>query len=187
MSAPASRRQLRTRDRLASVALKLFAEQGYDNTTVAQIADGADLSARSFFRYFSDKDAVLFSGETALIDSVVKVVQDYSGDLGTLMHDALHAAALALDLDRHGFVIRHRVISASDRLRGREQVIQLDMLAALTAGLVAAGVERKDASLTSRMTMALWNEACERWVVSGQHLAVHLDAVLAEFRDLGPR
>lgn len=184
VSAPASRRQLRTRDRLASVALRLFAEQGYDNTTVAQIADGADLSARSFFRYFADKDAVLFSGGTALLDAVAGVVENFGGDLGALMHDALHAAADALDLDRDGFVVRHRVISESDRLRGREQVIQLDMLAALSAGLVAAGVERNEASLTSRITMALWNEACERWVAQGMRLGDHLDVVLAEFRNL---
>ncbi|CCQ13473.1 Transcriptional regulator, TetR family [Rhodococcus sp. AW25M09] len=184
VSAPASRRQLRTRDRLASAAMRLFAEQGYDNTTVAQIADGADLSARSFFRYFADKDAVLFSGETALLDAVARVVEDHADDLGSLMHDALNAAADALDLDRDGFVVRHRVIAASDRLRGREQVIQLDMQAALSAGLVAAGVDRNEASLTARMTMALWNEACERWVTSGMRLGDHLDAVLAEFRNL---
>src|SRR3954471_24094205 len=48
--------------RLERAALALFHEQGYDRTTVAQIARRADLTERSFYRWFADKREVLFGG-----------------------------------------------------------------------------------------------------------------------------
>src|SRR5437588_6781178 len=52
--------------RLMSAAIELFAEQGYDATTVAEIAERAGLTKRTFFRYFSDKREVLFFGSEEL-------------------------------------------------------------------------------------------------------------------------
>ena len=48
--------------RLMGAAIELFDERGYDATTVAEIAERAGLTKRTFFRYFSDKREVLFSG-----------------------------------------------------------------------------------------------------------------------------
>jgi AcrR family transcriptional regulator len=50
------------RERLERAALALFAENGYDATTVAQIADRAGLTKSTFFRHFADKREVLFGG-----------------------------------------------------------------------------------------------------------------------------
>ena len=47
-------------------AVTLFEEQGYEETTVAEIAERAGLTKRTFFRYFSDKREVLFSGSEEL-------------------------------------------------------------------------------------------------------------------------
>jgi AcrR family transcriptional regulator len=47
------------RAELQAVAIDLFLRQGFDATTVEQIAEAAGLSRRSFFRYFSSKDEVL--------------------------------------------------------------------------------------------------------------------------------
>src|SRR3954465_5256139 len=52
--------------RLMSAAIELFDEQGYEATTVAEIAERAGLTKRTFFRYFSDKRGVLFSGSQEL-------------------------------------------------------------------------------------------------------------------------
>ena len=49
-----------------SAAIELFDEQGYEATTVAEIAERAGLTKRTFFRYFSDKREVLFSGSQEL-------------------------------------------------------------------------------------------------------------------------
>src|ERR1700742_4560731 len=51
-------------ERLAVAALDLFAERGYEDTTVIHIAEGAGLTKSTFFRHFADKREVLFGGDT---------------------------------------------------------------------------------------------------------------------------
>ncbi len=53
------RKKQRTRQRLMGAALRLFQEQGYDDTTVGQIAEAADVAKSTFFNYFETKEAIL--------------------------------------------------------------------------------------------------------------------------------
>lgn len=59
-----ARRQAVTRRDIADAALHLFEQNGYDDTTVEQIADAAGVSLRTFYRYCSSKDEALTSGLT---------------------------------------------------------------------------------------------------------------------------
>src|ERR1700691_5570886 len=54
--------QPNARGRLEQVSMELFAERGFEQTTVAEIAERAGLTERTFFRYFADKREVLFGG-----------------------------------------------------------------------------------------------------------------------------
>src|SRR5690348_12522048 len=60
--------------RLAKAAITLFEEQGYDATTVAEIAERAGLTKRTFFRHFADKREVLFGGSDELAQCWVDAV-----------------------------------------------------------------------------------------------------------------
>ncbi len=59
-----------TRQRLVDVALELFVSQGYDATTIDEIAHEADVSPRTFFRYFATKEALLFHDFEDRLDQI---------------------------------------------------------------------------------------------------------------------
>ena len=73
-----------SKGRLEEAALELFGERGYEGTTVADIAERAGLTKRTFFRYFADKREVLFSGSEVFEATVLKGVLDAPADASPL-------------------------------------------------------------------------------------------------------
>jgi AcrR family transcriptional regulator len=69
-----SRWEPNARGRLEQAALELYRERGFDQTTVAEIAERAGLTERTFFRYFTDKREVLFWGQGALQEIYVSTI-----------------------------------------------------------------------------------------------------------------
>ena len=67
------------RGRLAKAAMELYAEHGFEQTTVAEIAARAGLTERTFFRHFADKREVLFWGQGALQELLVSTVASAPG------------------------------------------------------------------------------------------------------------
>src|SRR5690349_22549617 len=68
------------RAELANVALRLFAERGYEKTTVDDIARAAGLTKRSFFRYFPSKEDAAFSQVDVLGETVVEEIRSRPAD-----------------------------------------------------------------------------------------------------------
>ncbi|MFF9689347.1 TetR family transcriptional regulator [Streptomyces sp. NPDC014623] len=60
------RRKRRTREALLHTALRLFTTQGYERTTVDEIVEAVEVSQRTFFRYFANKEAVVFAVQEAV-------------------------------------------------------------------------------------------------------------------------
>ncbi len=69
-----SRWEPNARGRLEQAALELYCERGFEQTTVAEIAERAGLTERTFFRYFADKREVLFAGGVTLQELLVSAV-----------------------------------------------------------------------------------------------------------------
>ncbi|MBA0050646.1 TetR family transcriptional regulator [Streptomyces sp. AJS327] len=68
------RKKLRTRRALVDAAVRLIADQGYEATTVAEIAAAADISTRTFFSYFPGKEDILFADIGARVAALVREV-----------------------------------------------------------------------------------------------------------------
>jgi AcrR family transcriptional regulator len=78
------RKKERTRQALASAAMRLFAERGYEATTVADIAAAAEVSTRTFFAYFPSKEDVFFAGTRERLDLVRQVFAAHADGLPPL-------------------------------------------------------------------------------------------------------
>ena len=88
------RKKARTREALQEAAMDLFTRQGFDGTTVEEIADACEVSPRTFFRYFPTKEDVLFADTEARRERLLAVLADQpAGDPPFVV---LHAAMRAL-------------------------------------------------------------------------------------------
>jgi AcrR family transcriptional regulator len=158
------------RGRLSEAAMRLYVERGFEQTTVAEIAERAGLTARTFFRHFADKREVLFAGSVALQDSLVRALETAPGSASPIqaVSAALGAAAAALGRDREHSRQRQAVIDATAELRERELIKMASLSAALADGLRRRGVPEPDASLAAEAGIVVLRVAFGRWV-SQQH------------------
>lgn len=152
------------RGRLERAALDLFTEQGYDRTTVAQITRRANLTERSFYRWFADKRDVLFAEddlESSLV-SAIEAVPAGTGALPTL----LAAFATAPEVFRPRAFLKERaaVIAANRPLQERELMKLASLSEVLTAALRERGHDPHTARLATDVGMAVLRLAAERWV-----------------------
>lgn len=172
--------------RLAKAAITLFDEQGYEATTVAEIAEAAGLTKRTFFRYFADKREVLFGGGTELRDIWVAGVADAPSDASPI-------EALASGLDgvaemfsgRHAFAqTRARIVAANPELQERELIKLAQLADALAVALRARGVADPAADLAAHTGLTVFHNAFARWIRQDDPAAMRplLDESLADLR-----
>jgi AcrR family transcriptional regulator len=155
------------RGRLAQAALELYGERGFDQTTVAEIANRAGLTERTFFRHFTDKREVLFAGSEALRDLLVGAVA--SAPTSAAPIDAVAAALLsagdAFNEERRNYSReRQAVIAANADLRERELIKLASLASAIAEALRRRGVSSPAASLTAEAGMAVFRVTFDRWV-----------------------
>ena len=155
------------RERLVLAALDLFAEQGYDSTTVTQIAGRAGLTKTTFFRHFPDKREVLFAGQevhSRLLADGVAAAPDPA--------TPLEAVAAALDALTASFTAEQRefgprlltVIAGNPELQERATFKRAALAAALTSALGKRGVPDLTAGLAAEIGVGAFYRAFDRWV-----------------------
>jgi AcrR family transcriptional regulator len=161
-----SRWQPDARGRLGQAAVELYVERGFDKTTVADIAERAGLTERTFFRHFADKREVLFAGQDVLLDQFVIAVKAAPETATPLeaVAVALHEVAVDFEPRRAWSQERGRVIAANPGLQERELIKLANMGTAIAAALRERGVSEPSASLAAQSGIAVFHVGFAQWI-----------------------
>ena len=160
------RRKRRTAEAIVAAALELFAERGFERTTIDQIAAAADISRRTFFRYFADKEELFFAEDERLLE-VIEATLDAAppGEpVLELARRATRALAARSTADPRRRLDRERLIAATPALQARRLAKNLRWEQAIAARLVERGAGEQEALLVPKLAMACFQTAYERWV-----------------------
>lgn len=118
------RRSVKNREALLRAAQTLFRAQGFEATTIDQIAAGAGVSRRTFFRHFASKDAVVFP---AAEERIARFRQGLRAGAGQPLGEAVRRAALAMaeefSSNKDELLLQHDLMAASPELLAREYEI----------------------------------------------------------------
>ncbi|GAB3399982.1 TetR/AcrR family transcriptional regulator [Schumannella luteola] len=178
------------RERLVLAAVDLFTEQGYDETTVAQIAERAGVTRSTFFRHFSDKREVLVAGQetlSRLLAEGVASAPDGAGPMDAVAAGLERASAEMGPLNRELGPRIGAAVAASAELQERDALKQVGMAAAMTDALVERGVVEPVAHLAAELGVLAFKRGFAEWVAvrddaDAGGLAPHALAALAELR-----
>ncbi|MFD8492856.1 TetR/AcrR family transcriptional regulator [Amycolatopsis sp. NPDC059657] len=134
------RKKQETRERLAHVATLLFIERGFENVTIAEVAEAADVSKMTVTNYFPRKEDLVFDAHEGVEDSLAKVLRDRRPGESALR--ALHREFVgSLDANRplNGLCTADfaQLVHSSERLRARERELDEKREAALADALAA--------------------------------------------------
>jgi AcrR family transcriptional regulator len=153
------------RGRLERAALELYTERGFEQTTVADIAERAGLTKRTFFRHFTDKRDVLFSGAIDLKEQIVRAIVEAPEGTTPIaaVAGALDGAAIRIEERREDARARRAAIAANPELWERELVKLATIGTAVAEALRGRGVTERTASLTAEAGVAAFKVAHERW------------------------
>lgn len=167
-------RKAGTRRALEDAALRRFATEGYDATSVESIAADAGVSARTFFRYFATKDEVLDMGRLERQSELRDLVAAAGGTgLAVVRTAVVHVAAGFAD-DRERVGLRQRAAATSPVLRGRLFDTFVSWEHALAVALAARG--EPAAETLAATGIAVFRAATTAWLREGGDLARTVDA-----------
>jgi AcrR family transcriptional regulator len=154
------------RGRLTLAALELYAERGFEQTTVVDIAERAGVTERTFFRYFADKREVLFEGSSALQKHVVDAIAAMppSSPPIDVAGAAMEGAASLLEQRRDYARQRAAVIAANPSLQERELLKLANLGLAAAEALRRRGVPDPAAGLAAETGITVFKIGFERWI-----------------------
>ena len=147
-------------------ALDLFAERGYESTTVIDIAQRAGLTKSTFFRHFRDKREVLFGDGTmnGLLAEATAAAPATAAPLDVVAHVLDALGGRAFTPARRALVARRRaVIAANPELQEREALKGLGLTASMAEALRRRGVPDLTACVAAELGALAMKVAYERW------------------------
>ncbi|MGH6653633.1 MAG: TetR/AcrR family transcriptional regulator [Actinocrinis sp.] len=154
------------RDRLVMAAVDLFTEQGYDATTVAQIAERAGVTKSTFFRHFPDKRELLVAGQEALsrlLTEGIAEAPDNASPLEAVAAGLVRAASAMGPMNRRLAPRLKAAVAASAELQERDALKRVGLAAAMTAALAARGVPGPTAALAGELGVLAFKRGFTEW------------------------
>ena len=115
MSGLRERKKQQTRETIARVALDLFAERGYDETTLADIAEAANVAPRTIFAYFDSKESILLGKERSFLDDLRRRLDERPE--GTTTVDALREFLAQIEPPDEDHKLRKQIMSDNPALQ----------------------------------------------------------------------
>jgi AcrR family transcriptional regulator len=179
---PVSRWAPDARERLETAALDLFVENGYEETTVAEIADRAGLNRATFFRHFADKREVLFGGEDVLTglfaDGILAAAPDAT--LIECLQAAFTAAKAAMTPQQRAKAAKRvQVVAANTEVQERGLLKHARIAGSIDAALRARGADELTARLGAEVGILAFSIAVQRWIAADDDEPFPLHATTA--------
>ena len=176
-------------ERLVVAAVELFTERGYDDTTVAQIAERAGLTKSTFFRHFSDKRELLVAGQQTLSTLLADGIADAPSDATPLEAVAGGLKRASSEMGPTNRELGPRIkaaVAASTELQERDALKSVGLAAAMTTALTDRGVPAPTAHVAAELGVLAFKQGYARWSESDSTddpgLAHHALAALGELR-----
>ena len=147
-------------------AVDLFTEQGYDETTVAQIAERAGVTKSTFFRHFPDKRELLVAGQEALSRLLSDGIAEAPADAAPLDVIALGIARACTAFGPMSREIAPRLkaaVASSTELQERDALKTVGLAAAMTEALLARGVPDATAHLAAELGTIAFKRGFAAW------------------------
>ncbi|WP_157246723.1 TetR/AcrR family transcriptional regulator [Nonomuraea typhae] len=143
------RKKQRTREALIEAAVRLFEDKGYDQVTVAEIADAAEVSPRTFFLHFPAKEDVLLANADLRTDLALQAIADRRPEEGLAevlvrAMDRMITDAWGNDLSNGLAAVRARLVAEAPALQARILQRYLATQAGLAEALRRAFPEHLD-------------------------------------------
>jgi AcrR family transcriptional regulator len=152
-------------ERLQRAAMALFTERGYADVTVAEIADRAGLTKRSFFNHFADKREVLFADAQAFEAGIIAHLSEAGDDLSAIDAAIFALTRGGLDLAQYGDYAhaRRELIASSPELQERNLIKMASLTAAIATALRARHVPASTASFAAQASVTVFTAAYDEW------------------------
>lgn len=151
--------------------MDLFVENGYEDTTVAQIAERAGLNRATFFRHFADKREVLFAGEDVLPGLFADAIRAAPPEATLIecLRAALAAVGDTMTPQRRAAAGRRiRILTADSELHERGQLKYARVTSSIADALRERGVDDLTARLAANLGLLAFRVAFERWMKAGE-------------------
>ena len=156
-------------ERLKRAAAELFAEQGFEDTSAVQIAKRARVTTRTFFRYFPDKEEVLFADAEMLRAALVQGIltaPDVAEPLRTVTRTLAGFDWASLG-PRETLRRREEMIASTPELLERDLIKQQQMADGFGSALQERGVGPDTAELAARVGIQVFRTAFRQWLAAG--------------------